>query len=83
LPSSYRNKVGRFIIQRGITGLMGFASPCLPIRLPLGRFPVDLRAEIPARGFKNTKASNTSQISLGPREKLLGRAGLLLSIFFP
>jgi hypothetical protein len=41
-------------------------------------------AEIPAReNFKNTKTSKTSQISLGPREKLLGRAGLVLQIFFP
>jgi hypothetical protein len=41
-------------------------------------------AEIPAReNFKNTKTSKTSQIPLGPREKLLGRAGLVLKIFFP
>jgi hypothetical protein len=41
-------------------------------------------AEIPARkNFKNTKISKTSQIYLEPREKLLGRAGLVLQIFFP
>jgi hypothetical protein len=41
-------------------------------------------AGIPAReNFKNTKTSKTSQISLGPREKLLGRAGLVWYIFFP
>jgi hypothetical protein len=35
-------------------------------------------AKIPARkNFKNTKTSKTSQISLGPREKLLGRADFL------
>jgi hypothetical protein len=41
-------------------------------------------AEIPAReNFKNTKTAKTSQIPLGPKEKLLGRAGLVLYIFFP
>jgi hypothetical protein len=35
-------------------------------------------AEIPAReNFKNTKTPKTSQISFGPGEKLLGRAGLV------
>jgi hypothetical protein len=88
LPSRHRNKVDRFINRRGITGLVGFAvphtSPHSLIRAPLGRFRVGLMAEIPAReNFKNTKTSKTSQISLGPREKLLGRAGLVLWIFFP
>jgi hypothetical protein len=42
-------------------------------------FLVGLMAEIPAHeNFKNTKTSKTSQISLGPREKLFGRAGLVL-----
>ena len=33
--------------------------------------------------FENTNFSKTRQIPLGPREKLLGRAGLVLQIFFP
>ena len=79
LPSRHRNKVDRFINRRGIIGLVGFAVPASPIRAPLDRFRVGLMAEIPAReNFKNTKTSKTSQISLGPREKLLGRAGLVL-----
>jgi hypothetical protein len=79
LPSRYRNKVDRFINRRGIIGLVGFAVTHSPIRAPLDRFRVDLMAEIPARGdFKNTKTSKTSQISLGPREKLLGRTALVL-----
>jgi hypothetical protein len=41
-------------------------------------------AEILAReNYKNTKTSKAFRISLGPREKLLGRAGLVLWIFFP
>ena len=79
LPSHHRNKVDRFINRRGIIGLVGFAVTPLLIRAPLGRFRVGLMAEIPAHeNFKNTKTSKTSQISLGPREKLLGRAGLVL-----
>jgi hypothetical protein len=68
-----------FINRRGIIGLVGFSVPDSPIWAPLDRFRVGLMAEIPAReNFKNTKTSKTSQISLGPREKLLGRAGLVL-----
>ena len=79
LPSRHRNKVDRFINRRGIIGLVGFAVTTLLIRAPLGRFRVGLMAEIPAHeNFKNTKTSKTSQISLGPGEKLLGRAGLVL-----
>ena len=79
LPSRHRSKVDRFINRRGIIGLVGFAVPASLIRAPLDRFRVGLMAEIPAReNFKNTKTSKTSQISLGPREKLLGRAGLVL-----
>ena len=79
LPSRHRNKVDRFINRRGIIGLVGFAVTHLLIRAPLDRFRVGLMAEIPAHeNFKNTKTSKTSQISLGPREKLLGRAGLVL-----
>ena len=33
--------------------------------------------------FENTNFSKTRQTPLGPREKLLGRAGLVLQIFFP
>jgi hypothetical protein len=33
--------------------------------------------------FENTNFSKTRQKPLGPREKLLGRAGLVLQIFFP
>ena len=33
--------------------------------------------------FENTNFSKPRQIPLGPREKLLGRAGLVLQIFFP
>jgi hypothetical protein len=74
LPSRHRNKADRFINRRGITGLVGFAVQHSPIRAPLDRFRVGLMAEIPAReNFKNTKTSKTSQIPLGPREKLLGR----------
>jgi hypothetical protein len=85
LPSRHRNKADRFINRRGITGLVGFADPDSPIRAPLGRFWVGLMAKIPARNknFKNTKTPKTSQIPLGPRGKLLGRAGLVLQIFFP
>jgi hypothetical protein len=79
LPSRHRNKADRFINRRGITGLMGFTAPLSPIRAPLDRFRVDVMADIPAReNFKNTKTSKTTQISLGPREKLLGRAGFVL-----
>jgi hypothetical protein len=79
LPSRHRNKAGRSINRRGITGLVGFAVPLIPIRAPLDRFRVGLVAEISAReNFKNTKTSKTTQISLGPRENLLGRAGLVL-----
>jgi hypothetical protein len=79
LPSHHRNKVGRFINRRGVIGLVGFAVPTIPIRAPLDRFRVGLMAEISAReNFKNTKTSKTSQIPLGPREKCLGRAGLVL-----
>ena len=79
LPSHHRNKVDRFINRRGIIGLVGFAVTPLLIRAPLDRFRVGLMAEIPAReNFKNTKTSKTSQIPLGPGEKLLGRAGLVL-----
>jgi hypothetical protein len=79
LPSRHHNKAGRCINRRGITGLVGFAVPDSPIRAPLDRFRVGLMAETPAReNFKNTKTSKTSQVSLGPREKLLGRAGLVL-----
>ena len=78
LTSRHRNKADRFINRRGIIGLVGFADPDLPIRVPLGRFWVGLMAEIPARkNFKNTKATKTSQVSLEPREKLLGRADLV------
>jgi hypothetical protein len=84
LPSRHRNKVDRFINRRGIIRLVGFADPDLPIRAPLGRFWFGLMAEIPAReNFKSTKTSKKSQIFLGPREKLLGRAALVLQIFFP
>jgi hypothetical protein len=84
LPSRHRNKVDRFVNRRGIIGLVGFAVTHSLIRAPLHRFRVGLMAEIPAReNFKNTKTSKTSQISLGPREKLLGRADLVLQIFFP
>jgi hypothetical protein len=59
--------------------IVGFAVTHSLIRAPLDRFWVGLMAEIPAReNFKNKKTSKTSQISLGPREKLLGRAGLVL-----
>jgi hypothetical protein len=79
LPPRHRSKVDRFINRRGIIGLVGFAVPHLPIRASLDRFRVGLMAEIPAReNFKNTKISKTSQIPLGPREKLLGKAGLVL-----
>ena len=79
LPSRHRSKVDRFINRRGIIGLVGFAVPASPIRAPLDRFRVGLMAEIPAReNFKNIKTSKTSQIPLGPGEKLLGRAGLVL-----
>ena len=79
LPSRHRSKVDRFINRRGIIGLVGFAVTTPLIRAPLDRFRVGLMAEIPAReNFKNTKTSKTSQISLGPGEKLLGRAGLVL-----
>jgi hypothetical protein len=79
LPSRHRNKVDRVVNRRGIIGLVGFAVPLSLIPAPLGRFRVGLMAEIPAReNFKNTKTSETSQIPLGPREKLLGRAGLVL-----
>jgi hypothetical protein len=84
LPSRHRNKVDRFINRCGIIGLVGFAIPLSPIRAPLDRFRVGLMAEIPAReNFENTKTQKTSQISLGPREKLLGRAVLVLLVFFP
>jgi hypothetical protein len=79
LPSRHRNKVDRFVNRRGIIGLVGFAVPPLPLRAPLVRFRVGLMVEIPAReNFKITKTSKNSQFSLGPREKLLGRAGLVL-----
>jgi hypothetical protein len=79
LPSRHRSKVDRFINRRGIIGLVGFAVTTSQIRPPLDRFRVGLIAEIPAsENFKNTKTSKTSQISLGPGEKLLGRAGLVL-----
>jgi hypothetical protein len=79
LPSRHRNKADRFINRRGIIGSVGFAVPYSLIRAPLDRFRVGLMAEIPAReNFKNTKTSKSSQIPLGPREKLLGRAGLVL-----
>jgi hypothetical protein len=84
LPSRHRSKADRFINRRGIIWLVGFAVAHSLIRAPLDRFRVGLMAEMPAReNFKNTKTSKTSQISLGPREKLLGRAGLVLQIFFP
>jgi hypothetical protein len=73
-----RSKVDRFINQRGIIGLVGIAVPTSLNRALLDRFRVGLMAEIPAHeNFKNTKTSKTSQISLGPGEKLLGRAGLV------
>jgi hypothetical protein len=79
LHSRHHNKVDRFVNRRGIIGLMGFTVPPSPIRAPLDRFRVGLMAKIPAHeNFKNTKTSKTSQISLMPREKLLGRAGLVL-----
>ena len=79
LPSRHRNKVDRFINRRGIIGLVRFTVQPSPIRAPLDRFRVGLiMADIPAReNFKNTKTSKTSQVSLRPREKLLGRAGLV------
>jgi hypothetical protein len=81
LPSRRRSKVDRFINRRGIIELVGFAVPASPIRAPLDRLRVGLMAEIPAReNFKNTKTSKTSQISLGPREKLLGRAAFCMEI---
>jgi hypothetical protein len=75
-PSSQQ---GRSFYQSARSiGLVGFAVPLIPIRAPLDRFRVGLMAEIPAReNFKNTKPSKTFQIPLGPREKLLGRAGLV------
>jgi hypothetical protein len=33
--------------------------------------------------FENASFPKTRQTPLGPREKLLGRAGLVLQIFFP
>jgi hypothetical protein len=76
---AFPHKVDRFINRRGIIGLVGFAITTSLIRVPLDRFRVGLMAEIPAReNFKNTKTSKTFQISLVPREKLLGRAGLVL-----
>jgi hypothetical protein len=73
LPSRHRNKVDRFINRRGITGLLGFAFQ----NLPISGWVVEI-IPIPAReNFKNTKTSKTPQIPLGPREKLLGRAGLV------
>jgi hypothetical protein len=33
--------------------------------------------------FENTKFSKTRQTPSGPREKLLGRASLVLQVFFP
>jgi hypothetical protein len=83
-PSRHRNKADRFVNRRGIIGLVGFAVQSSPIRAPLDRFRVGLMAEIPAReNFKNTKTQKpqklkTSQVSLGRRKKLLGRAGLVL-----
>jgi hypothetical protein len=80
LPSHHHNKVDRFVNWRELIGPLGFAVQSSPIRAPLDRFRVGLMAEIPAReNFKNTKTQKTchSQISLGPREKLLGRAGLV------
>jgi hypothetical protein len=60
-------------------GLAGFAVAHSLIRAPLDRFQVGFMAEIPVReNLKNTKTSKTSQISLGPRENLLGRADLVL-----
>jgi hypothetical protein len=77
-PSSQQGR-SFYLNRRGIIGLVGFAVPTSLIRAPLDRFRVGLMAEIPAReNFKNTKTSKTSQISLGPGEKLLGRAGLVL-----
>jgi hypothetical protein len=71
-PSRHRNKADRFINRLGVIGLVGFADPG-------DRFWVGLMAEIPAcENFKNTKTSKTFQISFGPSEKLLGRAGLVL-----
>jgi hypothetical protein len=81
LPSLHLNKADRFINRCGIIGLVGFAVPLSPIRAPLDRFRVGLMAEFPARereNFKNTKTSKTSHVPLGPREKLLGRPGLVL-----
>jgi hypothetical protein len=50
LPPRHRSKVDRFINRRGIIGLVGFAVPTSPIRVPLDRFRVGLiMAEIPAR----------------------------------
>jgi hypothetical protein len=42
LPSRHRSKVDRFINQRGIIGLVGFAVPTSLIRAPLDRFRVGL-----------------------------------------
>jgi hypothetical protein len=75
----------RFVNRRGNTGLVGFADPDNPIRAPLGRFWVGLMAGIPAReNFKNTKASKTSKISLGPsKRKVVGKGQFGLVDFLP
>jgi hypothetical protein len=74
------------IFSKQLSGLWAIAVSSPTKKSSRGRFRVGLMTQIAARkNFKNTKSSKTSQVSLGPREKVVvvGKGRFSLADFLP